>query len=65
MSLQEELQKKLEELDRKVQARLAVHDMDPKMQKMYKIRESFRKLGNDIDDKVDLIERMKEKMKNS
>ncbi len=54
--------KKLEELDQKVKAKLDVHDMDPELRKMWKIRENFREVGKDIDEQVDLIERMKKKL---
>ncbi len=56
------LKKKLDELDQKIKAKLAVHDMDPKLKKMWKLRESYRKIGKDADEQVNLIERMKEKV---
>lgn len=58
------LKQKFEELDQKVKAKLAVHDMEPKLKKMYQIRERFRKIGNSIDERIDLIERMKKKADN-
>lgn len=62
MSLKDELKKKLDQLDQKVKAKLAVHEMDPKLKKMYKVREDFRKVGKDIDESIDMIERMKKKI---
>lgn len=62
MSAKDLLKKKLEELDQKVNAKLAVHDMDPELKKMWKLRESYKKIGKDIDEQIDLIERMKEKV---
>ena len=62
MDLQDKLKQKLEELDQKVKAKLAVHDMDPEMKKMWEIRQDFRKIGDNIDDHIDLIERMKRKV---
>lgn len=64
MNIKTELEQKLEDLDRKVKAKLAVHKMDPKLRKMYRIRESFKKIGRDVDDHMELIERMKTKLKN-
>ena len=62
MSAKDLLKKKLEELDQKVKAKLAVHDMEPELKKMWKIRESFREVGDDIDEQIELIERMKAKI---
>ncbi len=62
MSAKDLLKKKLEELDQKVKAKLAVHDMDPELQKMWKLSESYKKIGKNIDEQIDLIERMKEKV---
>lgn len=62
MDLKDKLKQKLEELDQKVKAKLAVHDMDPEMKKMWEIRQDFRKIGDNIDDHIDLIERMKRKV---
>lgn len=62
MSAKDLLKKKLEELDQKVKAKLAVHDMDPELKKMWKLRESYKEIGKDIDEQIDLIERMKEKV---
>jgi hypothetical protein len=62
MNTKEMLQQKLEELDRKVKARLAVHELEPELKKMWEIRNNFRKVGNDIDEQIRLIERMKAKI---
>jgi len=62
MSAKDLLKKKLEELDQKVKARLAVHDMEPELKKMWEIRENFREVGNDVDEQIALIERMKAKI---
>lgn len=62
MSTKEILKRKLAELDQKVKARLAVHELDPKLKKMHKIREDFKEVGKDIDEQIDLIERMKKKL---
>lgn len=62
MSAKDLLKKKLEELDQKVKAKLAVHDMDPELIKMWKLSESYKKIGKNIDEQIDLIERMKEKV---
>ncbi|MCG8337080.1 MAG: hypothetical protein MJE63_21485 [Proteobacteria bacterium] len=62
MSAKDLLKKKLEELDQKVKAKLAVHDMDPELKKMWKLSESYKKIGKNIDEQIDLIERMKEKV---
>ncbi len=62
MSIKDAIKQKMDELDQKVKAKLAVHDMDPKLKKMHKIREDFRAVGEDIDEQIDLIERMKSKV---
>jgi hypothetical protein len=62
MSAKDILKKKLAELDRKVKARLAVHEMEPELKKMWEVRHKFKKVGQDIDEQMDLIERMKAKM---
>ncbi|MCP4752802.1 MAG: hypothetical protein GY866_18105 [Proteobacteria bacterium] len=64
MTLKDSIKQKLEELDKKVDEKLAVHEMDPKLKKMHRIREKFRAVGKDIDENIDLIERMKSKAEN-
>lgn len=62
MTLKETLKRKLDQLDQKVNARLAVHDMEPKLKKMYTVRQSFQKVGQKIDERMAKIERMKAKI---
>ncbi|MBU2513551.1 hypothetical protein KJ966_19590 [bacterium] len=62
MSIKEILKQKLADLDQKVKARLAVHDMEPKLKKKWEIRQNFQEVGKDIDENIDLIERMKTKV---
>jgi phage shock protein A len=62
MNTKDILKKKLAELDQKVKARLAVHEMEPELKKMWEVRQKFKKVGQDIDEQMDLIERMKAKM---
>ncbi len=62
MKAKDLLKKKLEELDQKVKARLAVHEMDPELQKMWKLRQSYKDVGKDVNEQIDLIERMKRKV---
>ncbi len=62
MSTKDILKKKLEELDQKVKARLAVHEMEPELKRMWEVRQKFKKVGQDIDEQIDLIERMKSKI---
>ncbi len=62
MSAKDILKQKLAELDQKVKARLAVHEMEPELKKMWEIRQNFQEVGKDIDEQMDLIERMKKKV---
>ena len=61
MGIKDRLQQKLDQLDRKVKAKLAVHEMDPELKKKWQIRERFRDIGKDVDEQIELIERMKAK----
>lgn len=62
MGLKDIVKQKLNALDQKVKDRLEVHAMDPKLKKMHKVRTGFRKVGDDIDKNIDMIERMKSKV---
>ena len=62
MTLTKILEQKLEELDQKVKARLAYHEMDPELKRMWDIRQNFKKIGQNIDEQIELIERMKAKL---
>jgi len=62
MGIKDSLKGKMEILDRKIKARLAVHEMDPRLKKMYKIRQKFGAVGREIDENIETIERMKRKL---
>lgn len=61
-TIEEQLKQKLAELDQKLKARLAVHELEPELKKMWEIRNNFRAIGNDVDEQIKLIERMKAKI---
>ncbi len=62
MGLKDIIKQKLNTIDQKVKDRLEVHAMDPKLKKMHDVRADFRKVGDNIDENIDLIERMKSKV---
>ncbi len=64
MGLKDILKQKLDAIDKKVKDRLEVHAMDPKLKKMHEVRTDFRKVGDNIDENIDMIERMKSKVDN-